>query len=109
MPRTISQDLKQAYESTLFTAQLATSVDFKHGEASPKADALLVLLDVQSAVLITAWNPFSEPKTKEENEVAQRSLETELTAQGIRFLSAIGKGTVDEWAEPSVLALGISA
>ena len=107
MPRTISQDLKQAYESTLFTAQLATSVDFKHGEESPKADALLVLLDVQSAVLITAWNPYSEPKTKEENESAQQRLEAELTTRGIRFLPAIGKGTSDEWAEPSVLALGI--
>ena len=107
MSRTISQDLKQAYESTLFTAQLTTSVDFKHGEASPKADALLVLFDVQSAVLITAWNPFSEPKTKEENEIAQQRLETSLMAQGTRFLPAIGKGTSDEWAEPSVLALGM--
>ena len=107
MSRTISQDLKQAYESTLFTAQLATLVDFKHGEASPKADALLVLFDVQSAVLITAWNPYSEPKTKEENEAAQQRLEAELTTRGIRFLPAIGKGTSDEWAEPSVLALGM--
>lgn len=107
MPRMISKELKQAYEDTLFSAQLATSVDFKHGEASAKADALLVLFDVQTAILITAWNPYSEPKTKEENEAAQARLEAELTAKGIRFLPAIGKGTSDEWAEPSVLALGV--
>jgi len=108
MTREISDDLMQAYTSTLFTAEFAKSVDFKHGQANPKADALLVLFDVASAALITAWNPYSEPRSDTENQAAQQKLEAELTAQGISYLPAVGKGTTDDWPpEPSVLALGL--
>lgn len=108
MTRAISNDLKQAYEDTLFTAQIATPVYFKHGEINPKADALLVLFDVPSAALITAWNPYSQPKSEEENEASQQRLEEELTARGVKFLPSEGKGLIGEWPpEPSVLALGL--
>lgn len=108
MPKKISEELRQAYESTRFTAQIATSVDFKHGQVNPKADALLVLFDVQSAALITAWNPYSQPKSKEENETSQQRLEEELAAFGIKFLRAEGKGIIGDWPpEPSVLVLGL--
>ena len=108
MTREISDDLMQAYASTLFTAEFTKSVDFKHGEANPKADAVLVLFDVASAALITAWNPYSEPRSDAENQAAQRQLEAELAAQGISYLPAVGKGTTGDWPpEPSVLALGL--
>lgn len=108
MTRMISRELKQAYEATLFTAQIATSVDFKHGDVNPKADALLVLFDAPSAVLITAWNPYSEPRSKNENEASQQRLEDELSARGIKLLPSEGKGLIGEWPpEPSVLALGL--
>lgn len=108
MTREISDDLMQAYASTLFTAEFFKSVDFKHGEANPKADAVLVLFDVASAALITAWNPYSEPRSDAENQAAQRQLEAELAELGISYLPAVGKGTTGDWPpEPSVLALGL--
>ena len=103
----MSEELRNAYANTLFLGHFSASFEFKPGETSPKSDAILTLFEAQAAVVITAWNPYSEPKTKEENEAAQQRLEAELKSQGVRFLPATGKGTADEWTEPSVLALGM--
>ena len=61
-----------------------------------------------SAVFITAYNPYSQIQSKEINETAHKSLLTDLAVSSIYWFEGMGHDTNSDWREASVLALGVS-
>lgn len=79
------------------------------GHCHPDLDRWLAEHGVNDWAFITAFNPFSTPRSVSENELRQRQLEGRLRELGITFLP--GEGVADDggWpAEPSFLACGIA-
>jgi hypothetical protein len=65
--------------------------------------------DVQSAVFITGFNPYSVPASAAENSLAQARLRQRLATCGARILDGEGRSRRGDWPpEPSFLALGIT-
>jgi hypothetical protein len=65
--------------------------------------------NAHTASVLTAYNPYSEVKTKQENELAQMQLRQRLQEMGIATLDAIGRDAKEQWEpEPSVLALDLT-
>jgi hypothetical protein len=61
-----------------------------------------------SAVFITAYNPFSQIQSKELNDAAHKALLTDLADRCNYLIEGMGHDTNSDWNEASVLALGIS-
>ena len=88
---------------------LEPEVVFRVGEAFSELDRLLEGCGCQSAAFITAWNPYSIPKSDAENHQAQRRLIGDLDALGARVIPGCGRDATGEWPpEDSVLALGFN-
>jgi hypothetical protein len=65
--------------------------------------------DANCAVFITAWNPFSEERTRVANERAQQNLAVALDALNCVVIPGFGDDPSGIWpGEPSLLALGIN-
>jgi Protein of unknown function (DUF3293) len=68
---------------------------------------------VDTAALLTAWNPGSRMQPPEVNRAMQAALERELHEAGIVCLHGMNEGPIDSstavsWSEESLLAMGIS-
>lgn len=64
------------------------------------------------AAIVTAYNPWSELRSRGENEAARQRLETELSRVGLDFLPTLAHGTGPEassWDEPGALVDDIDA
>lgn len=77
---------------------------------NPDLAALMRAHGAASACFVTAFNPFSEERTQEENEAANAGLRAWLRARGWPLLEGDGCcGEDDRDAERSFLAFGPSA
>lgn len=95
-----------AYLATDYKVAAAQPFILKIGIASPE---LMRLNRTDSAMLITAWNPLSEPTPTPENLAAQQKLLAEIDSRGLRHLDAEGCDPSGRWpCEPSLLVFGIS-
>jgi len=96
-----------AYRKTdyvVFGSPVVLQVD----KGNSELDALLVQEGKQSAAFISAWNPYSEPKSREENDRTHRELMDDLGQRGCALIEGEGRGRIGGWpAERSVLAIGI--
>jgi hypothetical protein len=64
---------------------------------------------VTTAACLTAFNPYSQELSLDENQVAQDQLLADLDSLSIHYLKGQGRDAAALWpAEPSVLALGIT-
>ena len=64
---------------------------------------------VNSAAYITAWNPYGELLSKEENQARNKLLKNELNLRSLKFIDGFGQDPMGQWAgEDSFLVLGIS-
>lgn len=64
------------------------------------------------AAIVTAYNPCSELRSRDENEAARNRLETELTRAGLDFLPTLAHGMgpdASNWDEPGALVTGIDS
>ena len=106
----VSPELVAAYRRTEFrVADRGWSFLLRHDEYSKVLEECHRAFGVSCSAYITAWNPRSEPTSREVNEAAQVRLEAELTATGFTFLRGVGVDPSSAWpGEPSVLVLGIS-
>ena len=59
--------------------------------------ALLRRVDAQAAVIVTAWNPFSEPLRSEQNHARQRQLLAQVASKGYRWLPAAAVDRTGKW------------
>ena len=105
----ISKDLIKAYESTDFHVLEPRIFILKIGQGSPEVADLYSQMGVSSAGFITAWNPFSEEKSSDQNRRSQAELQRTLSLEGLPTLNAIGVDPSGEWpSEESFLILGLS-
>lgn len=103
-------ELHRAYTSTAYRVYDGNNVEtLQIGKASDYMAARMRQLEVTTACLITAWNPYSEPAGETENRARNAALETEIRNAGLFLLPGRGENTRDEWpGEESILAFGPS-
>jgi len=101
----IDASLRQKYLDTDYIISDDPPLLMKIGEQSDDLRVLLGSMGVESAALITAWNPRSEQLTDDENDDRQGVLLTDI--EKIRLNYLIGCGQLDDWQEYSYLVLGI--
>ncbi|RYG93653.1 MAG: DUF3293 domain-containing protein, partial [Alphaproteobacteria bacterium] len=79
------------------------------GESSASLDAEFARRNVDSASMVTAYNPFSSQEEVQANDVRQQWLQRQLDAAGVSFLAAEGRDPSGGWPpEPGVIAFGLS-
>ena len=105
----LSKELINAYKKTnyeVFTEQPFTlNIDI----FSERLSLIYKENSVETACFITAYNPFSEKLTLEDNKAVQEKLLQNIIHSGNQFFEGIGVDPKGEWkGEPSFLILGIS-
>jgi hypothetical protein len=61
------------------------------------------------AAFITAWNPFSQQLSEQENKDRQQELKAKLKTRGLAFVDGIGQHPSNEWpGEPSLLIFNLN-
>jgi hypothetical protein len=103
-----SQDI-QAFKETHYTVQDVVPFVLHIGEASADLVACHKRHRVDCSAFITAWNPFSQPLTAQENEERHQALIVEIKGRSLSFLPGVGQHPSNNWpGEQSVLVLGLS-
>jgi hypothetical protein len=104
------QHLETAYRETRYSIFIEGKPVIVRIDAPLPAevDHLLQQSKSQTGIIITAWNPRSEPRPVEENRERNRQLLSLLTAQGYQVYEALGEGKDPAWpAEESLFVLDI--
>jgi hypothetical protein len=110
---TTTQDqLAEAYRSTTYRVWAPEGqLQLRVAQQDAGLAKLLREARVDGAALLTAWNPGSRQRSKEENRAAQEQLLAELAAAGHACLLARNEPdsapTGENWTEESVLALDL--
>lgn len=105
----IPKELLNAYKRTdfIFYPQDDISI-IKIGKNNKKLDKILSLLEISSALFITAWNPYSKQMTPSANKKNQNRLIRMLKKQGTKFSFGSGRSEDLKFHEDSILAYGCS-
>ena len=108
--RTISPELIRAYrEAHYIVLDEGTEIRLHVGTVNLELARLMSNKNAHTASVLTAYNPYSEVKTKQDNKLAQTQLRKRLKEMGIATLDAIGRDAMEQWEpEPSVLALDLT-
>ena len=108
--RTVHPQLVKAYREAIYIVNAADDViSLKVGEVNSALASLMHANAVTTAAVLTAYNPFSEVRTIEENEQSQSRLLNALTQKSKSCINAIGTDAKGVWdPEPSIFALGVS-
>jgi hypothetical protein len=101
-------DLIAAYLKTEYQVSGRVRCTLKVGEHNTALLALFEAHSVSSAAFITAWNPLSQIQTDDENRAAQKRLLRAIKTLGLTSLDGVGRASDSDWAEDSLLVLGIS-
>lgn len=106
----ITDSLRNAYSATEFVVvDVHAPFVLRIGQASEPLDQLYAQFGVDCAAFITAYNPYSEAATDEQNEAKQSELLQDLSDMGLACINGRGEDPGGEWpSETSVLVLGIS-
>lgn len=104
----MDEALLAAYRATDYRVRL------RHGGwIGIRVDAVLpeplrALVDARAWAFVTAWNPHSQPRTPDENRLAQRTLLQRLRTLPVvaAIHPAIGVGA-GGWREPSLFVIGL--
>ena len=105
---TLPAELFKAYIDTAYRVYDGNNVEtLRIGEESDFMTARMRQLEVTTACLITAWNPYSEPAGDTENRARNAALETEIRNAGLLLLPGKGENTRGGWpGEESILVFG---
>lgn len=102
LPDRVPASLLRAYRATIYEA---AGIAVRIGRRSPSLDRLLVAERARSAVLLTAWNPYSHRMPEGWNRRMQHALAARLRRWVVRPACGRGRG----WAEAHVLAFAPEA
>ena len=107
MPR-IDPALLTAFKNTDFIAELpAGELTISIGVPNANLKVLMDSHGASTAAYITAWNPYSQPTSVEDNHIANISLKDSLQRSGLAFFPCEGRDPTGQWmAEPGFLVLG---
>lgn len=103
-------DFEAAYLQTIYKIQDGKDQVAIHiGEINPALDELLERCTAKSWAFVTAYNPFSEKLSLQENQSRQSELLNYLRQKNFRFLVGYGESRSKDWEpEPSASILDIS-
>lgn len=105
----LDQDLISAYKATNFHVKAEPGFTLNIGKVSEELRATIQKNRVSDAAFITAWNPYSESLSSEENKLRNKQLENELNLRSLKSIDGFGQDSLAQWAgEDSFLVLGIS-
>ncbi|NMO13430.1 DUF3293 domain-containing protein [Pyxidicoccus fallax] len=81
--------------------------ELRVGALHPALDAVLEERGHREWAFLTAWNPGSHPRDKNENQRAQDQLLSQLIAGGWQVAAAVGQSEDGNWSEPSFFVPGL--
>lgn len=107
--KSIDSELWKAYEETDFIVHTKPEFALNIGQFSEQLKQLLISHKVTSAAFVTAYNPFSQKLSEDENSESQARLVDEIQSRGLSLFQGLGQHPNLQWqGEPSVLILGIA-
>lgn len=107
--RRIYPHLIRAYREAKYVVEDENPVIMRIGEANSSIKKILATNKVTTAAFITAFNPYSETFSDEQNKAAQDSLLADIKKLGLITISGYGQDVAGEWPkEKSFLVLGIT-
>lgn len=105
----ISAELQQAFSETNYIVHHEPPFTMNIGQPCPALKALMKGHNALCAAFITAWNPFSQQLSAQQNEVRQQALKAELKRRGLKFIEGIGQHPSNNWpGEASLLVLDLA-
>ena len=102
---TIAPQLVEAYRKARYV--VLPDLVFHVDRRCPPLETLLQQRGVATAAFVTAANPGSEPRSKDENAAALAHLDRVVAASGYDSHPGEGREPDGTWSEPSRLVLGI--
>jgi hypothetical protein len=105
----INPSLVRAYREAKFVVEYTSPITLLVGQSNSSLRALLKEHNVSTAAFITAFNPYSNVLSDQENISAQNSLIKDIKALGLQKINGFGQDIAEQWPkEVSVLILGIT-
>jgi hypothetical protein len=105
----ISPSLVRAYREAKFVVDYTSPITLLVGQSNSSLRTLLKEHNVSTAAFITAFNPYSNVLSDQENIGAQNSLLKDIKALGLPSINGFGQDIAEQWPkELSVLILDIT-
>jgi len=105
----LAPNLISAYKITNLIVKTVPEFTLNVDKQSEELKSLFKQNRVDSAVFITAWNPYGEQFSAEENHARNNNLKDELDLRSLKLINGFGQDPLGEWAgEDSFLVLGIN-
>ena len=105
----INLDLLQSYKSADYHVDGSPSFILKIGIHSPELDSIYKTSHKHTAAFITAFNPYSQELSAQENKDRNHKLEELIQSLGFDYIHGEGKCGDGDWdGEKSFLIFGIS-
>jgi len=109
MQAVMEENLIHAYAETQYCVEDDPPFTLMVGQASVALLACHKRHRVDCSAFITAWNPFSQQLTAQENEERHQALIAEIKGRSLSFLPGVGQHPSNNWpGEQSVLVMGLS-
>lgn len=104
----IPSDLIKAYERTDFRVLEPRGFILRIGQCSAELWAIYLETGATCAAFLTAWKPYSQDTSEDENALAQARLHRQLSLLGYVTWNGIGVNADESWrGEESVFVLGL--
>jgi hypothetical protein len=104
----IPRETIKAYLATDYSICGTSHLTLRIGQQNQDLAALYQKYAVSTAAVLTAWNPYSQPRSDAENETAQRELISAIDSLSLRHEPGHGADPTGKWPpEPSRLVLGV--
>jgi hypothetical protein len=108
-PTHLDSELIEAYSATEYRVDSDPPLALAVGVASSALKSVYSARRVDSAAFVTAYNPFSQQLSEQQNAFRQEALGAELAKRGLTFIAGVGQHPSGDWpGEPSFLVLGIA-
>ena len=104
----MDEALYHAYLGTDFRIDTQLPQAVRIGKPAHEFAAWMRAQGYRRAMLITAWNPYSVPVPRPENDRRQQALEAEVELLGIKCLPAHGADPGGKWEEASLCLFDVS-
>ena len=107
------EELERAYldsfYSVLYNGHQYEVIIGEYSESSKSAtDTLFENSNIQSGIILTAWNPRSQVCSFSENEINNAKLSDYLISHGFTYYAALGRAKNSSWQEESFFIVNIS-